>query len=177
MNDFLPEKYEMPDASSGYFKFKLGENRFRVLSSAIVGYESWVEEDGKRKPLRWKMGTSMPADKIGDDPKHFWAFVVWNYKEEKVQILEVTQKGIMKAIQALTRDDDWGSPKDYDIVVTREGEGLETEYQIQPKPKKDIDEDILNFYNKININLDALFDGADPFKTEEKISEEDMEQI
>ena len=133
---FLPEKYNIPDANSGYMKFKQGDNRFRVLSSAIVGWESWIDEGGKRKPLRWKMDVRKSVEEIGDDPKHFWAFVVWNYDAEKVQVLELTQKGIMATIKNLTQDEDWGDPKEYDIVVNREGEGLETQYQVTPKPKK-----------------------------------------
>lgn|SRR3990167_4240755 len=180
MNNFLPEKYEIPDASTGYMKFKLGENRFRVLSSAIIGWESWVDdEDGKRKPRRWKMGEDIKVEDIGDEPKHFWAFVVWNYATEKVQILEVTQKGIMKSIKALASDEDWGNPSEYDIVVTREGEGLETEYQLSPKPKKPLDEGIKAFYKDLNINLDALFSGGDPFTSgsSEEIKEEDLKEI
>lgn len=162
---FLPDKYEIPDSSTGYMKFKQGENKFRVLSSAIIGWETWTEEDGKRKPLRRKMDNPFSTDVV-DDPtqiKHFWAFVVWNYNEEKVQILEITQKGIMKSIKALTSDEDWGDPKTYDIVVTREGEGLETEYQVNPKPKKELDKGITQFYKDLNIDLDALYDGNDPF--------------
>ena len=165
---FLPDKYEIPDASTGYMKFKIGENRFRVLSSAILGWESWLKDDeGNRKPRRWRMGEDIKVEDVGDDPKHFWAFCVWNYATEKVQILEITQKGIMKSIKALTSDDDWGDPKDYDIVVTREGEGLDTEYQVNPKPKKELDKGITQFYKDLNINLEALFEGKDPFKTEE----------
>jgi hypothetical protein len=172
---FLPDKYQIPDSNTGYFKFKQDENKFRVLSSAIVGYESWIDEDGKRKPLRWKMDEKMSVEKIGDDPKHFWAFVVWNYQEEKVQILEITQKGIMKSIQSLVSDEDWGDPKNYDIVVTRKGEGLETEYQVNPKPKKELDSGITQFYKDLHINLEALFKGEDPFSSE--LTDKDIDDI
>jgi len=175
---FLPENYEIPSADTGYMKFVKGENRFRVLSSAIVGSETWIEDkDGNRKPKRWPLNENVPVEEIGDTIKHFWAFVVWNYNDEKVQILEITQKSIMKSIQALTKDEDWGSPKDYDIVVTREGEGLETEYQVNPKPKKDMDAGIKRFYKDLNINLKALFKNGDPFSNEEPITDEDLESI
>ena len=157
-NTFLPSGYDIPDSSTGYMKFKIGENRFRVLSSAIIGWESWIKDDeGNRKPRRWRMDEKINVEDVGDDPKHFWAFVVWNYGVEKIQILEVTQKGIMKSIQSLTKDEDWGGPKQYDIVVTREGEGLDTEYQVQPKPKKELDEGIKQFYKDLHINLEALY--------------------
>jgi hypothetical protein len=163
---FLPAKYELPDSKSGYMKFKQGANTFRVLSSAIVGYESWVEEDGKRKPLRWKMGVSIPVEQ-GENAKHFWAFNVWNFDEKKVQILEITQKGIMKAIKALTSNEKWGDPKTYNIVVTRTGEGMETEYQVQPEPKEELDKGIQQFYKDLKINLEALFKGENPFESVE----------
>ena len=177
MNNFLPDKYEMPDSTSGYMKFKQNDNTFRILSSAIVGFETWIDtEDGKRKPIRWRMGTEMKAEKIGTDPKHFWAFVVWNFNDKKVQILELTQKGIMRSIQALVNNPKWGDPKTYNLVVTRTGEGMETDYQVQPEPKEDLDEGILKFYKDLNINLEALFTGDDPFKSE-GLTEEDMRAI
>jgi len=174
---FLPDNYEIPDATNGYMKFRQGDNPFRVLSSAIVGSESWIEEGDKRKPLRWKMGTDMSVEKIGTDPKHFWAFVVWNFNEKKVQILEITQKGIMRAIQALVKNPKWGDPKAYNIVVTRAGEGMETEYTVQPEPKEELDEGILKFYEDLNINLEALFAGEDPFKSNEFLTDEQVEEI
>lgn len=162
---FLPENYEVPDSGSGYMKFRVGANKFRVLSSAIVGYETWVEEDGKRKPKRYPAGVSIPVEEIGDEPKHFWAFVVWNYDDKKVQILHIIQKSVMKAMRALEVDEDWGDPKQYDLVVTRQGTTKEdTEYQTQPKPKSELDKGIVKFYEDLDINLEALFSGGDPFK-------------
>jgi len=179
MDNFLPDKYQIPEASNGYMKFKQGANTFRILSSAIVGYETWLEEDNKRKPLRWKMGVKMPASEIGTDPKHFWAFIVWNFEEEKVQILELTQKGIMRDIKALVDNPKWGDPKAYNIVVTRTGEGMETEYTTQPEPKEDLDAGILQFYKDLKINLEALFKNEDPFQSEDTfdVTEEEVEKI
>ena len=50
MSNFLPEGYKLPD-NKGYAKIKDGENDFRVLSSAIVGYEYW---NTSNKPVRSK---------------------------------------------------------------------------------------------------------------------------
>lgn len=119
------------------------------------------------------MDETKSADEVGDEHKHFWAFAVWNYTDKKVQILEITQKTIMRSILALTKDEDWGDPKEYDIVVTRTGEDLNTEYNVTPKPQKELDEGILRFYKDLNINLEALYDGADPF--EQKVSAKDVD--
>src|SRR3990167_2497267 len=126
MNDFLPEKYEVPQKSGNYMKFTEGVNRFRILTSPILGWETWqIMNDGTRKPVRKPMDQPFSVDEVEEgDPtkiKHFWAMVVYNYEEEKIQILQITQKGVQKSLRALAKDEDWGSPLGYDIVVTREG--------------------------------------------------------
>lgn len=183
-NPFLPEGYSVPDSSTGYMRFKQGENRFRVLSSAITGWEWWVadpEDKNKRSPKRVKKESDVPAEvkaatRLDDKDKHFWAFIVWNYQENRLQILEVTQKGIQKSLLALTKDEDWGKPQNYDIVVTREGEGLETDYQVQPKPHRPLDEEVGNLYSQVIIDLDALYDNKDPFSPDDRSLMDEFEQ-
>ena len=92
--------------------------------------------------------------------------IVWNYQDEKIQILEITQKGIQRELRNLAKDEDWGSPVDkYDIVITRQGEKLNTEYSVQPKPAKATDKKITEELAKTSIDLEALFKGDDPFKS------------
>ena len=100
---FLPPQYNVPESSSGYFKFKKGTNRFRILSPAITGFDIWRKDN---KPVRQqKQFDLMPSDiKLNDDGtysqiKHFWAFCVWNYEENMVQILEITQATIQRAMK------------------------------------------------------------------------------
>jgi hypothetical protein len=154
-----------------------GENRFRVLGSPILGYVYWTEDSaGVRKPNRIRMSERVPAGTMlgkDDKVKHFWAMPVWNYQEEKVQILEITQKGLMKSLRALAADPDWGSPVQYDVVVTRSGQSLDTEYSLQPKPAKPLDEGIIQVYKDMHINLEALYEGGDPFaEAGEKLANE-----
>lgn len=166
-NDFLPENYEVPETGSGYMKLKDGDNVFRVLSSAITGYEYWTAEN---KPIRSKEAfAETPNVKVGQDgkpqkQKHFWAFVVWNYANEAIEILQITQSSIQGSISNLVKDEDWGNPRAYDIKVNRAGTGIETEYSVNPKPKKELDVEILEAYAKKPINLDALYSGANPFE-------------
>jgi hypothetical protein len=182
-NSFLPDNYELPTSEGGYLRFKQGENRFRIMSSPILGYEYWTEEDGNRKPNRVRMEEQVDISQVPnpEELKHFWAMVVWNYDANRLQILQLTQKGIMKSLKALTADEDWGNPKGkdgYDIVITREGEGLETEYQVSPKPKKELGEKITNIYKEAEINLDALYGGEDPFaKSAEKKFDNEIDEI
>jgi len=164
MDTFLPLGYK---EVSNYMKFVDGENKFRILSSAIVGWEYWNEDrDGNRKPIRKHFDEDLLIGEIQepDRVKKFWAFVVWNYKDEAVQILELTQKGIKKDIQALINNKKWGSPiNSYDLVVNKSGTGLATKYTTQPDPKEPTDKKITEAYKIKPIYLEALFKGEDPF--------------
>lgn len=166
-NYFLPENYELPDTKSNYMKLEEGANRLRILSSSIVGYKYWNEDkDGNRHPIRKRMNEPLILAEI-DDPdkvKHFWAFVVYNYSVKRIQILEITQKKIQQSLMVLIKDVDWGSPiNKYDIVITREGKDLATKYELQPKPAKPTEKEIIAAYATTPVNLEALFSGDDPF--------------
>lgn len=166
-NPFLPEDYEAPVMGGGYMKLQDGDNVFRVLSSAIIGYEYWTNEN---KPVRSRTPfDETPNIKLGKDgkpqkPKHFWAFVVWNYQTKNVEILQLTQSSIQGAITNLVKDEDWGNPMKYDIKISRTGQGIETEYAISPKPHKDIDPEIEEAFESKKINLDALYSNDNPFE-------------
>lgn len=161
-NNFLPDTYDVPKTSSGYMKLQKGENKFRILSKPVIGWEDWED----KKPIRFRMDNK-PTKPI--DPqkkvKHFWAFVVWDYADSKIKILEITQSSIQSKIQSLSKDEDWGSPFAYDIKVNRTGDGLETEYDTNPVPHKGVPSEAKEAFQKTPVNLEALFENEDPFDT------------
>jgi hypothetical protein len=171
MSDFFPtEDYTIP-TTSNYFKFSDGENTFRVLSSAVVGYEYWNNDN---KPVRSRAPfETIPADirMVKNDREemvpspitHFWAFVVYNYEAKKIQILQLRQKSIMQAMETYIKNPKWGSPKEYDFIVTKKGSGFDTEYTTTVNPKAPLDENIQSQYNNMTIDLQQLFSGGDPF--------------
>ena len=176
MSDFYDPKEEndIPNTSK-YMQFEEGDNRFRILGSfkdktAIQGIEYWKTIDGKRQPIRIHRDESVPVgelelNKFGepDVPKFFWAFPVWNYDVKQIQILEITQKSILRAIKKVIDNPKWGSPMDYDFIVTRIEEKGKTTYTVTNDPKEDLDKAILKVYKVLNLNMDALFSGGDPF--------------
>ena len=173
---FIPNDYKIPESNQNYFKFQQGENNFRVLSSAVVGFIYWTEN---KKPVRLKeMWKKKPADikteKNGSySTKPFWSFVIWNYEASAIQIMEITQKTIMRAIKALVDNTKWGDPKNYDLTITKTGEGLETEYSVMPNPQSKVQKEITDELEEKPVNLEALFENADPFLNE-KITAEDI---
>ena len=142
-------------------KFKQGENKFRALSSPIVGMLGWTNES---KPVRIKTGEEFTVQ-LKDKAKHFWSLVVWNYSTSAIEVLEITQKGIQEAIGTYAKDEEWGNPKGYDLKVIRSGEGMETSYQVSTSPHKDVAQEVIDAYDSTPVNLYALYDGGDPFET------------
>jgi|APSaa5957512576_1039674.scaffolds.fasta_scaffold15758_2 hypothetical protein len=174
---FLNKDYEVPKSNSNYTKLQDGENTFRVLGSAIVGWQYWTKD---KKPVRQKeVFTETPEDAKLDNgqfkPKHFWAFPVWNYEEKAVQIYEVTQATIQQAIMALVKNEKWGDPKGYDISITKTGADLETKYAVMPNPHTELSSEIAKAYEDKKINLEALYTGENPFGEKEtpEVSAED----
>lgn len=165
IDDFFPSTdYKVPVTNDYLNKFPQGETTFRILSPASVGY---VYFNNDNKPIRSKeQFNPSPSDiKENGSVKHFWACIIWNYTDERIQILEITQKSIMTPMKALIDNPKWGNPKNYDITITRKGTTMnDTEYAVMPNPQAEVSEEIKTAYEARPANLEALFTGEDPFK-------------
>lgn len=165
---FLPQGYERPLTPSNYMRFQKGMNRFRILSPAVVGWEYWNKEN---KPVRSREKWDYTPDDIkteGGVPtpiKHFWAFVVWNYQESLIQILQITQVTVQDGIK-LGVELRNGNATNNDIGVERIGDGFDTEYKVQFADPSPVTPEIEQAYKAKKIDLDALFDGGDPFASD-----------
>lgn len=159
---FLPEDYKIPKSNQGYMKIVEGENKIRILTKPILGWEDW----DNKKPVRFTMNNK-PTSPI--DPKkpikHFWSFVCWNYTDKSIQILHLTQNSIKNKVKALAEDPDWGAPYNYDLKIIKRGEGMDTEYDVNPLPHKELHPEIIEAFYLKPINLSALFHNGDPFDT------------
>lgn len=164
MNEFLPKDYKRPEQPSNYMKLEDGQNKVRFLSAPVMGFSYWNKDN---KPVRLRMEDQpkdRPAD-IRDDEKvkHFWALIVWNYNASRLQILELAQASIQGPIEDYAANADWGDPREYDITISKRGQKLDTEYTVMPSPKKAVSEEAHKAYREARINLEALFEGQDPF--------------
>ena len=172
MNDFLPDGYETPEIPSNYMELEEGQNNFRILSHAIVGYKWWiVNGEGNRKPIRVRTADEVPEEvrNATDNQakaKHFWAFTVFNYKTKSVQVLELKQQTIMRAIEVLVTNPKWGNPRNYDLNIEKVKTGnrdWDVEYSVIPEPPTPLDPGIVELAKSIPVRLEALFTGEDPF--------------
>lgn len=159
-NEFLPENYQPPKTMGSYLKLQDGENKLRILSKPIIGWEDWEH----MRPIRYKMDEKPSEPKTADKPiKHFWAMIVWDYTEQKIKIWHVTQASIIKALGQLVQDSDWGAPFYYDIKVIKTGQEMRTKYSINPSPHKPVSDEIKRAFHDKPIYLEALYTNDDPF--------------
>jgi hypothetical protein len=168
----LPKGYKVP-ASQGVDRYlkpaKLpkGDTRIRILSDIITGFIWWDETDEGNRPVRvpnWKDVPKAIWKRDSNKAVHFWATAVWNYTEEAVQILEITQRTIQEALTGYEENAEYGDLKAYDITITRKGEGRDTSYVVLPSPtKKPMSKEVVKEYTDLEIDLQALYAGEDPF--------------
>jgi hypothetical protein len=130
------------------------------LSAPVLGWEDWQDKKPVRFRFEEKPGKPIDATK---PVKHFWAFIVWNYLEKKIQILQITQTTIRNKIEALSKDEEWGAPYFYDLKIIKKGEGVKTEYEVNPAPHRALTPEVMNAFKSKPCNLEALFESGDPF--------------
>lgn len=168
---FIPSGAEAPKSEGKYLKPIEGSIKFRVVSPMIFGYIYWTND---KKPVRLK---AMPKNKPeniqlnADDSysiNHFWAFSVIDRNDlgGVIKILEITQNGVKRAIEEYLQNPDWANPFDYDITITGKGSGLERRYTVQPSPHKPLTAEEKKLVAETKINLNALYEGKDPFNSD-----------
>ena len=172
---FLPEGYVRPDRSKQFMKLSEGDNQFRILSTALLGWLLFSEDGPHRKPFEEPFSKEEVDEikpKKNDDgstqmPRHFWVMFVWCYKTKSIKVLEITQGSIMKGMETFLKDEDYGAdPTKYDFVITREGTGKnDTSYTIRAKPPKAISKEATKAVeaNQDKADLLALMNGEYPF--------------
>jgi hypothetical protein len=154
---------EVPESPSGYAKLEQGENRFRILDTPLTGYVYWDVIDRKKTPVR-----SEERPEVGGKVKvnYFWAIPIWNESMHAIQVLEIVQKTIMRAINSLNADPDYGDPINYDIAVTKKGEGMDTKYTIMPKPAKPLSDEAKAEWIRVQnegFDLTKMYHNESPF--------------
>jgi len=165
---FIPDDYEVPEPPGKYMKLKAGSNHFRILSPRVMtGYEGWRVEGKKQTPVRKRVGEGWHIGEVRDNlTRHFWIMAVWNYETRSIQVLELTQSTIQKAIRSLAKDQDWGDPTDYDLVIMAKGEKMDREYSVLPKPIRPRDPAVTQKWQELmaaGFDLERMYDGGDPF--------------
>jgi len=164
-----------------------GSARFHIVSDEPLSFfECWGEAtDGSGvKPFRFvedpspadidaEMGENYKRrpnrDGTGHEPvKAALAFFVYNYETSSVQVLQLSQKGIIRELDQLTQMEDYADLENWDFVLGKEGSGITTEYSLRIVPQKkaskaDISDAVVDL-SKAGGDIKRLLDGGNPFK-------------
>lgn len=173
---FLPDDYEPPRSGGAYFKPQQGENKIRILAKPVLGNVAWTSQDGKRVPIRKPLGEIFDTAKIDEAPKHFWALPIYDYADKTVKVWEITQATIREHLEKLNSDKDWGDPTQYGLKVTKEGEKMDTKYNVIPAPKSELPKEIKEQWEDTPVDLTALFRNEDPFTPNSPAAVEEEEE-
>jgi hypothetical protein len=161
-----------------------GSVRFAMLSDEpLEFYECWGTCDGASKPFRFdyeptpedvtaEMGDFEPREGRGGpgtiDVKFAIAVPVYSYDSGKVQVLQITQKSILKEMDSISQMEDYEDLLSWDFSISKKGSGLTTEYTVRPVPRKKgsqehIDAAWLEAKSE-GFDISRLLTGANPFK-------------
>lgn len=148
--------------------------RIRFLGNAITGWEVWVEDDEGEKKLRFEekpdeLPENAKADMSGrKEYKRFISCVVYDYKLEKLRVLDLNQPGVMNKIFEYDDDPDYGDPTGYDIKITKTVKGKKTSYSVNAAPPKAVAPTIEKLFKATPCDLNRLFDNEDPWADEKE---------
>lgn len=164
-----------------------GSVRFALLSDTpLEFYESWgTAADGSSKPFRFdyeptyedvvtEMGTYSPREGRGGpgtaDIKFCIAIPVFNYEAGAVQVMSISQKSILRELDAISQEEDYSNLLEWDFTLSKKGSGLTTEYKLRPAPRKKGADATINAAweetKSTGFDLDRLLTGSNPFKPE-----------
>jgi len=160
--------------------------RFALLSEEPVeGYELWAEDgDGKAKSFRFdheptpaeidaslgEYNRRMNREGTGFEPmKFFIALPVYNYDTERVEVMQLNQKGLIREIDSISQSEDW-NVLECDFTLGKTGAGLTTEYKLLPaNRKKGMDEVLADAWAETQaagFDLKQVISGGNPFRPE-----------
>jgi hypothetical protein len=162
-----------------------GSVRFALLSDEpLEFYECWgTAPDGTQKPFRFdyeptpedistELGDYTPREGRGGpgtaDVKFAIAVPVFNYDTGSVQVMSLTQKSILRELDAISQEEDYSELMAWDFTLSKKGTGLTTEYKLRPAPRKKGSQDHIDSAwdeSKSNgFDLTRLLTGGSPFK-------------
>ena len=168
---------------------KLGDGesyRVAILSDESLEYFTvWGENaEGQKKPFRF---TDEPApseikEELGDwtqrmnyegteleKPKFGMSFFVFDYADEKVKVFEINQKTLIAKLDAISQSEDYEDFAAWDMVFSRKGLKMSTEYNVLPGPRKKGSQDLIDEAwseaQSKGYDLQQLLVGGSPFGT------------
>lgn len=148
-----------------FYKFPVGKTtRVRIFGLPVkYKKKGWGESEGKEQT---RFAWPMIVYTLSDDLKRI--------ESRDVRIWDGSIPVYLQ-VQNFAADPDWGDPTEYDIKVTRQGEGVKTKYLLMTCPKRPLSNDDKAAITEANLDVEAVLNrvvaepehvGDDPFADE-----------
>ena len=171
-----PPGYKVPSSGQVFFnpsRIEEGQSaRIRVLGNfqhpktGVYGWSSWDKTAHKNVCHRVEYTEEARAQLLSkgyDEPRHFWALLIYNWEEMRPQVMEITQKTLQKELIKNFDDEDLGSPYTYDIKIRKNGSGMSTKYEVTTLQRSKLPEDVIEQINSSAFNVSNLLTGEEVF--------------
>jgi hypothetical protein len=93
---------------------------------------------------------------------------VFNFEAGTVQVLSISQKSILRELDAISQEEDYANLTEWDFTLSKKGAGLTTEYRLRPAPrKKGVDTEVHAAWEEVKaagFDLTRLLTGGNPFR-------------
>ena len=164
-----------------YFKIQDQElKRVRLLGTRADGFliRGLLTFDMNSKPMYSTLDKPFDPDQLGNDKYgkkqqiwEFWMVPIWNWDQGLVQLWEIRQKTIQKALFALTDpknvNKQWADWRNYDIeIFFNNKDAPMNKYRINPYPPSELSSEIMAHLKIVlpMIKMDDVFNGKDPME-------------
>lgn len=156
--DVPTENAPQRENRDSFLRLEKGSNVVRIITSpyqyTVHRYKKEGDPGFGQKVMCSTVHGNCPLCDLGDKPKRRWLLGVVDRKTKSYKILDIGIS-VFKAIQELTRDDEWGEPIKYDIDIKVDPNGgASNYYSVVPKVPKPLSADDTQI--KDMVDLDEL---------------------
>ena len=167
--------------SMNYFKIKDQElKQIRLLGTRADGFliRGWLTFGMDNKPMYSTLDKPFDPDQLGLDKYknkqqiwEFWMVPIWNHDAGIVQLWEIRQKTIQKALFGLTDpknvNKQWADWRNYDIEIFFNNSNSPLDkYRINPYHPAELSSEVMAHLQKVlpGIKMHEVFNGKDPLE-------------
>lgn len=139
-----------------YMRLKEGDNIIRIMTKPhefkVHNWKAHPDDPGfGKRILAAAVAASDPLVEAGSKPKRRWLIGIVDRSTQSYKLMDISVS-VLKGIQSLVRDEDWGDPTQYDINIKVDKNGGATGYYtVIPKNKKPLSAADLEIKEKIDL--------------------------
>ena len=124
--------YNPPPSDSVWLKFPEGTTTIRLLSHSIHFQNHYIRKENKTYDCTGDVSTCQWCQS-GNKKRQRWAYLVL-LRDKTAPAVKIAEIGysIFGHIIDLSKDEDYGDPRGYDLKIVRKGTDKDTEYSVLP---------------------------------------------